>query len=46
MGIKNMKEADFRDNETLDLFKQSGGNVLFTTLDAVMDWGRSNCLPR
>ena len=34
MGIKNMKEADFRDNETLDLFKQSGGNVLFTTLDA------------
>ena len=44
MGIKNMKEADFRDNETLDLFKQSGGNVLFTTLDAVMDWGRSNSI--
>ena len=44
MGIKNMKEADFRDNETLDLFKQSGGNILFTTLDAVMDWGRSNSI--
>jgi NADH-quinone oxidoreductase subunit B len=44
MGIKNMKEADFRNNETLDLFKQSGGNILMTTLDAVMDWGRSNSL--
>jgi len=39
-----MKEADFRDNETLELFKQSGGNILFTTLSAVMDWSRANSL--
>ena len=44
MGIKNMKDADFRDNETLELFRQSGGNVLLTTLDAVIDWGRSNSI--
>ena len=44
MGIKNMKEADFRDNETLDLFKQTGGNVLLTSIDAVIDWGRSNSI--
>lgn len=44
MGIKNIKEAEFRDNETLDLFRKSGGNILVTTLDAVMDWGRSNSI--
>ena len=37
-----MKEKDFRDNETLELFKRSGSNVLMTTIDAVIDWGRSN----
>ncbi|MEI7491847.1 MAG: NADH-quinone oxidoreductase subunit B [Bacteroidota bacterium] len=42
MGIKSMKEKDFRDNETLDLFKRTGGNVLMTSIDAVIDWGRSN----
>lgn len=42
MGIKSMKEKDFRDNETLDLFKRTGGNFLMTSIDAVIDWGRSN----
>jgi NADH-quinone oxidoreductase subunit B len=44
MGIKNMKEADFRDNETLELFKKSGGNILLTTVDAMINWGRSNSI--
>ena len=44
MGIKNMKEADFRDNETLELFKKSGGNILMTSIDAIIDWGRSNSI--
>ncbi len=39
-----MKETDFRDNETLDLFKKSGGSVLMTTLDDIIDWGRSNSI--
>ena len=44
MGIKNMKKADFKDNETLELFEKSGGNILLTTIDDVIDWGRSNSI--
>jgi NADH-quinone oxidoreductase subunit B len=40
--IKSMKNEDFRDNETLDIFKQSGGNILMTTIDDIINWGRSN----
>ncbi len=42
MGIKNIKEKDFQDNETLELFKKTGSGILMTTIDAVIDWGRSN----
>jgi NADH:ubiquinone oxidoreductase subunit B-like Fe-S oxidoreductase len=42
MGIKSMKETDFQDNATLETFKHTGGNVLLTTIDDVIDWGRSN----
>ena len=44
MGIKGMKDEDFKDNETLKLFEQSGGNILLTTVDAVINWGRSNSI--
>ena len=44
MGIKGMKDVDFKDNETLKLFEQSGGNILLTTADAVINWGRSNSI--
>lgn len=40
--IKSMKNEDFRDNETLDIFKQSGGNILMTSVDNLINWGRSN----
>jgi NADH-quinone oxidoreductase subunit B len=40
--IKSMKNEDFRDNDTLEIFKQSGGNILMTTIDNLIDWGRSN----
>ena len=42
MGIKNMKDTDFRDNETLESFKIHDKNFLLTTLDDIIDWGRSN----
>jgi len=44
MGIKSMKEEDFRDSETLDIFKKSGGNILLTTVDSLINWGRSNSI--
>lgn len=37
-----MKYDDFNDNETLELFKQTGGNLFFTTIDGILNWGRSN----
>lgn len=40
--IKSMKNEDFRDNDTLEIFKQSGGNILMTSVDNLINWGRSN----
>jgi NADH-quinone oxidoreductase subunit B len=42
--IKSMKDKDFKDNESLELFKQSGGNILLTTVDGIINWGRSNSI--
>jgi NADH-quinone oxidoreductase subunit B len=42
--IKNIKYDEFKDNETLDIFKQSGGNILMTTIDDIINWGRSNSI--
>src|ERR1035437_7246867 len=44
MGIKSMKYEEFKDNETLELFKQSGGNIFLTTLDGLNNWGRKNSI--
>lgn len=40
--IKSMKNEDFKDNESLEIFKKSGGNILLTTVDNIINWGRSN----
>jgi len=42
--IKSMKYEDFRDNESLELFKKPGGNILMTTIDNIVNWGRSNSI--
>jgi len=39
-----MKYEEFKDNDTLELFKKSGGNILFTTVDGIINWGRKNSL--
>ena len=42
IDIKSMKYDDFEDNDSLEIFKKSGGNVLLTSIDNLLNWGRSN----
>lgn len=42
--IKSMQYEDFKDNDTLEIFKKSGGNILMTSIDNLVNWGRSNSI--
>ena len=44
MGIKSFKYDEFKDNDSLELFKKSGGNILLTTVDGLINWGRKNSI--
>jgi NADH-quinone oxidoreductase subunit B len=44
MGIKGMKYEEFGDNEDLELLRTTGSNILVTTIDDVINWGRKNSL--
>lgn len=39
-----MKYKDFKDNEGLEILKESKGNVVLTTIDDILNWGRSNSI--
>lgn len=39
-----MKYEDFKDNDSLELFKKSGGNIFLTTVDGIINWGRKNSI--
>ncbi|OIP00756.1 MAG: NADH dehydrogenase [Bacteroidetes bacterium CG2_30_33_31] len=40
--IKSMKNEDFLDNSTLETLKETGDNFFLTTIDDIVNWGRSN----
>jgi NADH-quinone oxidoreductase subunit B len=42
--IKSMKEEDFNDSDSLEIFKKSGGNILLSTVDNILNWGKSNSI--
>ncbi len=44
IDIKSMKYEDFGDNDSLEIFKKSGGNILLTSVDNLLNWGRSNSI--
>ncbi len=45
MGIKSMKKTDFKDNESLDeLQAKNENNFFLTTVDSLINWGRSNSI--
>jgi NADH-quinone oxidoreductase subunit B len=44
MGMKGIKKEEFKDNESLELLKESGSNILLTTIDDVINWGRKKSL--
>jgi NADH-quinone oxidoreductase subunit B len=44
MGIKSMKNVKFKDDETLELLKETGGSVILSSIDDIVNWGRSNSI--
>lgn len=39
-----MDYGDFKDNESLELLNKSGSNILLSTIDNIINWGRSNSI--
>lgn len=39
-----MKNVKFKDDETLELLKETGGSVILSSIDDIVNWGRSNSI--
>jgi NADH-quinone oxidoreductase subunit B len=44
INIKSIQYGDFNDNETLEELQRSGSSVFLSTLDSLINWGRSNSI--
>ncbi len=42
--IKSMKHEDFKDNESLDQMMLENQGIFFSTIDKLVNWGRSNSI--
>lgn len=42
VDIKSIPYEDFNDNETLEELRRSGSPVIISSLDSIINWGRSN----
>jgi NADH-quinone oxidoreductase subunit B len=42
VDIKSIPYEDFNDNETLEELRRSGSPVIVSSLDSIINWGRSN----
>ena len=42
VDIKSIAYEEFNDNDTLEELRRSGSPVLVSTLDSIINWGRSN----
>jgi NADH-quinone oxidoreductase subunit B len=44
LEIKSLPYEDFKDNEALEQLRKGGSNVFVSSLDSIINWGRSNSM--